>query len=86
MREANYRDIPDLAFHVQNLVVYATMVASRLSFDCHPVDGFHGLRISGRSVAFGEHIFYEYAHGRTRRVWSIVDKAGIEVQLPEIDT
>ena len=81
MLEGNYREIPDLSFSVQMVVANGASVAARLNFDCTPSGRFLGLDIGGRRVSFSENVFYEYAGGRIRRVWSVVDKAAIEAQL-----
>jgi predicted ester cyclase len=81
MLEDNYRDIPDLSFAVQLLVADGVRVASRLKFDCTPVGRFLGLDIDGRRVSFCENVIYEYAAGKIRRVWSVIDKTAIEAQL-----
>lgn len=83
MLERDYREIPDLRFDIQFLVVdeAAATVGARLNFDCTPVGRFLGLAIDGRRVAFSENVFYEYVEGKIRRVWSVIDKAGVEAQL-----
>jgi predicted ester cyclase len=82
MLEGNYRDIPDLFFHIRILVADVSSVASRLNFDCTPVGRFLGLDIDGCRVSFSENVIYEYEAGKIRRVWSVIDKAAIEAQLP----
>lgn len=81
MLEGNYRDIPDLHFTVQMLVADGSTVAARLNFDCTPAGRFLGLDINGRRVTFSENVLYEYADGKIRYVWSVIDKAAIEAQL-----
>jgi predicted ester cyclase len=81
MLEGNYRDIPDLHFHVQILVADESSVASRLVFDCTPVGRFLDLAIDGRRVSFHENVIYQYEAGKIRHVWSVIDKAAIEAQL-----
>jgi predicted ester cyclase len=86
MLEGNYRDIPDVRFHIQILVADASSVASRLDFDCTPVSRFLDLDINGRRVSFCENVIYEYEDGKIRRVWSVIDKAAIEAQLSHPDS
>lgn len=81
MLQGNYRDIPDLRFHIQLLVADATTVASRLHFDCRPVGRFLDLDVNGRRVSFSEHVLYQFENGRIRTVWSLIDKAAIADQL-----
>jgi predicted ester cyclase len=81
MLEANFRDIPDLRFEVQLLVIDAPKVASRLVFDCTPKGDFLGLPINGKRVSFAENIFYEFTAGKIAQAWSVIDKAAIEAQL-----
>jgi predicted ester cyclase len=81
MLEGNYRDIPDLRFSIQLMVIDATSVAARLNFDCTPAGRFLDLDIGGRRVSFSENVIYQYVDGRIRSVWSVIDKAAIEAQL-----
>ena len=81
MLEGNYRDIPDLRFAVQMVIADTASIGARLNFDCAPAGRFLGLEINGRRVSFSENVFYEYADGRIRSVWSVVDKGAIEAQL-----
>ena len=82
MLTRDFEAIPDLAYSVAQLVVQAPFVAARLAFDCTPAADFLGLRVDGRRVRFGENVFYEYREGKIVEVWSVVDKAAIEAQLP----
>lgn len=81
MLERDFRQIPDVQFNIQLLVTEAPTIACRLAFDCAPVGVFLGLNVDGRRIAFCENVFYEYADGKIRRVWSVIDKAAIEAQL-----
>jgi predicted ester cyclase len=77
----DFADIPDLRFEAQILVSNGTRTGARLFFDCAPKGTFMGLPVNGRRVQFCEHVFYEFEHGKIRRVWSVIDKAEIERQL-----
>jgi len=81
MLENDYRQIPDLQFHIQLLVADADLVASRLEFDCTPKGIFLGLPVNGRKVRFTENVFYRFKDGKIEQVWSVIDKAAIEAQL-----
>jgi predicted ester cyclase len=81
MLEKDFREIPDLHFEIGLLIVEPPHIATRLQFDCTPIGNFLGLPVNGRKVVFAENVFYEFQDGRIRQVWSIVDKAAIEVQL-----
>ncbi len=81
MLEKDFREIPDLQFHVHLLVADASTLASRLDFACTPAGEFMGLPVEGRRVTFSENVFYEFQDGRIRAVWSVIDKAAIEAQL-----
>jgi len=81
MIAGDYEAIPDLRFDVQLLVADRSTVAARLAFDCHPAGRFLGLDIDGRHVRFCENVMYEYVDGKIQRVWSVIDKAGIESWL-----
>jgi len=82
MLVGNYRDIPDLHFHIDLLLVEGASVASRLRFDCHPEGTFLGVAVDGGRVVFHEHVFYRFAGGKIEEVWSVIDKAALESQLP----
>ena len=81
MLEQDFRDIPDLNFAIDLLVVDPPHVAARLAFTCTPVGNFLGLPVNGRTVSFTENVFYRFADGRIVEVFSIVDKLAIEAQL-----
>lgn len=81
MLERNVRDIPDLRFETDLLVVQPPRIGSRLKFDCRPIGSFFDLPINGRHVIFYENVFYRFDRARIVQVWSIVDKAAIEAQL-----
>ncbi len=81
MLEGDVRLIPDLRFAVEMLVCDAATVAARLRFDCTPAGDFLGLAVDGRRVSFSENVFYRFEDGTIRAVWSIVDRAAIEVQI-----
>lgn len=81
MLERNVRDIPDLRFVTDLLVVQPPQIGSRLKFDCRPAGLFLDLPVNGRHVIFYENVFYRFDRGRIVQVWSIVDKAAIEAQL-----
>ena len=81
MLEQDFRDIPDLHFDIEALLVDAPNVACRLRFNCTPSSGFLGLPAVGRKVSFTEHVFYAFEQLRIVRVWSIIDKLAIEKQL-----
>ncbi|MCW4115815.1 ester cyclase [Aurantimonas sp. MSK8Z-1] len=81
MLERDHRDIPDLVFRIDLLLIDPPMIGARLSFDCHPAGSFLGLPVNGRRVAFTENVFYRFADGRIAEVWSVIDKAAIEAQL-----
>lgn len=80
MLEANYRDIPDLRFEVEFLVIDPPKLAARLAFNCTPAGEFLGLAVNGARIAFTENVFYAFEDGRIREVWSIIDKQAIEAQ------
>jgi predicted ester cyclase len=81
MLERDVRDIPDLRFNLELLVTEASIVASRLRFDCAPKNTFLGLRIDGKRIAFTENVFYAFRGGKIAEVWSVIDKAAIEAQI-----
>jgi predicted ester cyclase len=81
MLENDFRTIPDLHFDIQLLACERPFVASRLMFTCAPGGKFLGLDVDGRRVTFAENVFYQVDAERIVEVWSVIDKAAIEVQL-----
>ncbi|RQO62981.1 ester cyclase [Variovorax sp. KBW07] len=81
MLEKDFRDIPDLRFDIQLLVVDPPFIASRLQFNCSPKGTFLGLNVNGKKVSFTENVIYEFRDGKIVEVWSVIDKAAIEAQL-----
>ena len=82
MLENNYREIPDLYFNIHLLICEPPYISSRLRFDVTPTEQFLGLDINGRRVLFYENVIYEFRDGKIAQVWSVIDKAAIESQLP----
>ena len=78
----DFADIPDLRFQEEIVVSNGTRIGARLFFDCAPKATVMRLPVNGRRVQFCEHVFYEFEHQKIRRVWSVIDKNGIERQLP----
>jgi predicted ester cyclase len=81
MLEGDFRAIPDLRFAIELVIAEPPRVASRLHFDCTPRGILFGIPVNGRRVTFAENVFYEFAAGRIRTVWSIIDKAAIAQQV-----
>ncbi|MBB3411076.1 putative ester cyclase [Rhizobium sp. BK316] len=81
MLEGDFRAIPDLFFDIQLLICEPPRVASRLQFNCTPKGELFGLPVNGRRVQFAENVFYEFLDGKIENVWSVIDKAAIELQL-----
>jgi len=81
MLEENCRDIPDLYFNVDLIVVDESHIAYRLRFDCTPVGEFLGIPVNGRRVVFHEHAFYALREGRIAEVFSVIDKTAVEAQV-----
>ncbi|MHC4053892.1 ester cyclase [Bradyrhizobium sp. 25ACV] len=81
MLERDFREIPDLQFHIEMLVIDPPRIAARLKFGCTPVGTFLGLAVNGRRVSFCENVFYEFGNDKIRQVWSVIDKTAIEAQL-----
>ena len=81
MLEQDYRDIPDLHFAIDLLVIEPPHVAARLAFTCAPAGSFLGLPVNGRTVSFTENVFYHFQAGKIIEVFSIVDRQAIAAQL-----
>jgi predicted ester cyclase len=77
------RNVPDLHYDIQLLVVGPDHVACRLWFDCTPRHEFLGVDAGGRRVSFAEHAFYRFRAGRIESVWSLIDTDGVRRQLAE---
>jgi len=82
MLENDFRAIPDLHFNIDLLIAEPPHVAARLSFDCTPAGELFGLPVNGQRIRFSENVFYAFDDGRIVTVWSVIDKAAIEAQLP----
>jgi predicted ester cyclase len=78
----DFEDIPDLRFTIQLLASSPPLLAARLAFRCSPKGLFLGLNVNGRTVSFAENVFYEFKLSKIASVWSVIDKAAIEAQLP----
>jgi predicted ester cyclase len=78
----DFDDIPDLRFNIQLLASSPPLIAARLAFKCSPKGKFLGLNVDGRVVSFAENVFYEFKRSKIASVWSVIDKAAIEAQLP----
>ena len=69
-------------FTIQLLASSPPLVAARLAFRCSPKGKFLGLSVNGRMLSFAENVFYEFRLSKIASVWSVIDKAAIEAQLP----
>lgn len=81
MLENDVAEIPDLRFSIALLLCDPPSIACRLAFDCTPKRLFLGLAVNGRRISFTENVIYEFRDGRIVQVWSVIDKAAIEMQL-----
>jgi predicted ester cyclase len=81
MLEGDFDQIPDLYFNIRMLVSDPPYIASRLEFDGTPEGVFLGLPVNGKRVSFSENVIYEFRSEKIVQVWSVIDKAAIEVQL-----
>jgi predicted ester cyclase len=81
MLERDFYNIPDLHFNIQLLVSDGHYIASRVLLDCSPKGKFLVHDINGKRISFSENVFYEFHEGKIVKVWSIIDKATIELQL-----
>lgn len=81
MLTRDFLAIPDLRFNVVLLVAQPPSIASRLAFDCTPSGVLFGLPVHGKRVQFAENVFYTFADGTVRSVWSIIDKSAIAEQV-----
>jgi predicted ester cyclase len=80
-RREEARQIPDLHYAVDLLLVGGDHVACRIAFDCSPKGEFLGIDVDGRRVSFVEHVFYRFRDGRIEDVWSVIDTDEIREQL-----
>ena len=80
-RETSGRS-PTSPSEIRLLIAEPPRLASRLAFDCTPKGRFLGLDVGGKRVSFTENVFYEFREGKIAEVWSVIDKAAIEAQLP----
>lgn len=82
MLEKDFSEVPDLYFNVQMLMLDPPYVATRLGFNCTPKSMFLDLPVNGKMISFAENVFYKFSTGKIAQVWSVIDKAAIEAQLP----
>jgi len=82
MLERDVSEIPDLRFEMDMIVTERNVVASRLRFDCTPTGHFLGLPVNGQRIVFSENVFYMFRGNKIEQVFSVIDKAAIEAQLP----
>jgi predicted ester cyclase len=66
MRHAE--EIPDLYFEIHTLV-----------YNCTPTRMFLGLHVDGKRLSFSENVFYRFRGEKIEQIWSVIDKAAIEV-------
>lgn len=81
MLERDVAAIPDLQFEIHFLVIEAPHVAARLQFDCTPTGDLFSIPVDGRRIRFTENVFYGFAEGLIRHVWSVIDLAAIRAQV-----
>jgi predicted ester cyclase len=77
MRHAE--EIPDLYFEIHTLIAEPPIVASRLVYNCTPTRMFLGLHVDGKRLSFSENVFYRFRGEKIEQIWSVIDKAAIEV-------
>ena len=72
--EDSFDAMPDLRWHIEQLVIEDDHVAARLRDTGTLVKPWQGLVPHGGFVSFGENVFYRFRDdGRTDQVWSVVD-------------
>jgi predicted ester cyclase len=80
MRQA-VDSVPNLVWHLDDLVVEGDRVAARLTDTGTPVQEWLGLQPTGRDVTFTECAFYHFRDGRFEKMWYLLDARTIEKQL-----
>jgi predicted ester cyclase len=75
--------IPDLHFHIDSLLVdeASQMLAVIIRLTGKPTQEINGLKPTGKSVHFSEHVFYQLEAGKIYRVRSLVDWDTVRMQL-----
>jgi predicted ester cyclase len=81
MLKGDFAAIPDLIFKIDFIVSEPPFVGARLIFDCTPKGELFGLPVNGKRVVFTENVFYRFANGKIKTVWSVIDQAAIKAQL-----
>lgn len=79
--EACFEAMPDLHWHIQQIVIQGEDIAVRLIDTATFAKPWQGVQPSNKSVRFGENVFYRFREGRTYEVWSIADVSAIRRQL-----
>ncbi len=72
---------PDIYFDVAILIANDSYIASRIDFNCTPIDIFLGFQPTGKAVSFSEHVFYRLRNGKICQVWSLIDLPSVQAQL-----
>ena len=73
--------VPDLVWHLDDLVVEGDRVAVRLTDTGTPAKEWLGLQPTGRGVTFTEYAFYHFRDGRFEHMWYLLDTRAVERQL-----
>ena len=73
--------VPDLVWHLDDLVVEGDRVAVRLTDTGTPAKEWLGLQPTGRGVTFTEYAFYHFRDGRFGHMWYLLDTRAVERQL-----
>ncbi|GAA3924126.1 ester cyclase [Actinoplanes auranticolor] len=73
--------VPDLVWHLEDLIIEGNRVAVRLTDTGTPVKEWLGLQPTGRDVTFTEYAFYHFRDGRFEHMWYLLDTRTIEKQL-----
>jgi predicted ester cyclase len=79
--EATFAAMPDFQWNIQQIVIQGEWIAVRLIDTGMLAREWLRLRPTGRSVRFGENVFYRFRAGRTDEVWSVFDLLAIKTQL-----
>jgi len=73
--------VPDLAWHLEDLVLDGDRVAVRIIDTGTPLAEWLGLAPTGASVKFTEYAFYRFRDGRFDQMWYLLDAQTIAGQL-----
>lgn len=73
--------VPDMAWHIEDLVIEGDRIGARLRDTGRPAKQFFGLEPTGASVEYTEFASYKVRDGRFAEMWFLMDVPTVAEQL-----